>query len=117
MSDNMPAIMVTGSHIPFERNGLKFYRPDGEITKHDEAAILSVEDTCSHLELKELIVSEMAAVNYISRYTSLFSTPFLKNKRMVFTNIQALGVIFISLYLLHWGLKSLAWVEAIILYL
>ncbi|EMS8574920.1 O-antigen biosynthesis phosphomannomutase RfbK [Salmonella enterica] len=82
MSDNMPAIMVTGSHIPFERNGLKFYRPDGEITKHDEAAILSVEDTCSHLELKELIVSEMAAVNYISRYTSLFSTPFLKNKRI-----------------------------------
>ncbi|ECF0056067.1 phosphomannomutase CpsG, partial [Salmonella enterica subsp. enterica serovar Coeln] len=73
---------VTGSHIPFERNGLKFYRPDGEITKHDEAAILSVEDTCSHLELKELIVSEMAAVNYISRYTSLFSTPFLKNKRI-----------------------------------
>jgi len=30
--DNMPAIMVTGSHIPFDRNGLKFYRPDGEIS-------------------------------------------------------------------------------------
>lgn len=24
--DAMPAIMVTGSHIPFDRNGLKFYR-------------------------------------------------------------------------------------------
>jgi phosphomannomutase len=36
-----PAIMVTGSHIPFDRNGLKFYRPDGEIAKADEAGILA----------------------------------------------------------------------------
>lgn len=36
-----PAIMVTGSHIPFDRNGLKFYRPGGEITKADEAGILA----------------------------------------------------------------------------
>lgn len=34
-----PAVMVTGSHIPDDRNGLKFYRPDGEIDKDDEAAI------------------------------------------------------------------------------
>ena len=33
--------MVTGSHIPFDRNGLKFYRPDGEITKADEAGIVA----------------------------------------------------------------------------
>jgi len=32
-------LMVTGSHIPDDRNGVKFYRPDGEIDKHDEAAI------------------------------------------------------------------------------
>lgn len=37
----LPAIMVSGSHIPFDRNGLKFYRRDGEITKADEAAILA----------------------------------------------------------------------------
>jgi phosphomannomutase len=37
--DAIPAIMVTGSHIPFDRNGLKFYRPDGEINKADEQAI------------------------------------------------------------------------------
>lgn len=43
MEDGVPAIMVTGSHIPFDRNGLKFYRPEGEITKEDEAAILAVE--------------------------------------------------------------------------
>ena len=34
------AIMVTGSHIPADRNGLKFYTPAGEITKAHEAAIL-----------------------------------------------------------------------------
>jgi phosphomannomutase len=39
----VPAIMVTGSHIPGDRNGLKFYRPDGEIDKQDEAAILAAE--------------------------------------------------------------------------
>ncbi|MDP1731233.1 MAG: phosphomannomutase, partial [Devosia sp.] len=34
-----PAIMVTGSHIPADRNGLKFYTPLGEITKDDEEGI------------------------------------------------------------------------------
>ena len=32
-------IMVTGSHIPADRNGIKFYRPDSEINKQDEQAI------------------------------------------------------------------------------
>ncbi len=39
-----PAIMVTGSHIPADRNGLKFYRADGEIDKADEAGILNSVD-------------------------------------------------------------------------
>ncbi len=34
------AVMITGSHIPADRNGLKFYVPTGEISKADEAAIL-----------------------------------------------------------------------------
>ncbi|KEP68491.1 phosphomannomutase [Thioclava dalianensis] len=33
------AIMVTGSHLAADRNGLKFFRPAGEITKSDEQAI------------------------------------------------------------------------------
>jgi len=32
-------IMVTGSHIPADRNGIKFYKTDGEILKNDEGAI------------------------------------------------------------------------------
>jgi phosphomannomutase len=39
LSRGLPAIMVTGSHIPADRNGLKFYA-DGEITKGDEEAIM-----------------------------------------------------------------------------
>ncbi|MEB2847469.1 phosphomannomutase [Rhizobiales bacterium RZME27] len=33
------SLMVTGSHIPADRNGIKFYRPDGEIDKTDEQEI------------------------------------------------------------------------------
>lgn len=40
LSRAAPAVMITGSHIPEDRNGLKFYRPDGEIDKQDEAALL-----------------------------------------------------------------------------
>lgn len=38
-----PAIIITGSHIPFDRNGVKFYTPQGEITKADETAIASTQ--------------------------------------------------------------------------
>ena len=38
--ENSPAIMITGSHIPFDRNGIKFYRADGELMKEDEAPLL-----------------------------------------------------------------------------
>lgn len=41
MTAGAAAVMVTGSHIPADRNGLKFYTPAGEITKADEAAILA----------------------------------------------------------------------------
>ncbi|WP_347100747.1 phosphomannomutase [Sagittula stellata] len=33
------AVMITGSHIPADRNGLKFYVPSGEISKADETRI------------------------------------------------------------------------------
>jgi phosphomannomutase len=39
MTKGRPSIMVTGSHIPADRNGIKFYLPTGEITKRDELAI------------------------------------------------------------------------------
>ena len=36
-----PHVMVTGSHIPFDRNGIKFGKPAGEVLKRDEAGILA----------------------------------------------------------------------------
>ncbi|WP_036796266.1 phosphomannomutase [Photobacterium kishitanii] len=83
MQDNMPAIMVTGSHIPFDRNGLKFYRPDGEINKADELAILEAISVFEAVtDLPELIVNDKAAVQYIERYTSLFDSKMLTGKRI-----------------------------------
>ena len=38
---HLPTIMVTGSHIPADRNGIKFNHPNGEITKADEQGIVS----------------------------------------------------------------------------
>lgn len=39
MSRNVAAVMVTGSHIPADRNGLKFYLASGEISKPEEDTI------------------------------------------------------------------------------
>ena len=83
MQDKMPCIMVTGSHIPFDRNGLKFYRPDGEITKADEQAILTADVEFAALSaLPELQVRPEAAAAYCQRYSSLFSADLLAGKRI-----------------------------------
>ncbi|OKP01948.1 phosphomannomutase [Xenorhabdus eapokensis] len=83
MQDGMPCIMITGSHIPFDRNGLKFYRPDGEISKEDEEAILSAEVIFEPLtEMIQLTVLSDAAEAYINRYLSLFSESLLAGKRI-----------------------------------
>lgn len=41
MGAGAAAVMATGSHIPADRNGLKFYTPHGEIDKAQEAAIVA----------------------------------------------------------------------------
>ncbi|TVP10601.1 phosphomannomutase [Shewanella sp. KCT] len=83
MEDGVPAIMVTGSHIPFDRNGLKFYRPDGEITKEDEISILAVSAVIPSFEVLPLpSVQRRATENYLVRYLSIFSANLLKGKRI-----------------------------------
>lgn len=83
MQDKVPAIMVTGSHIPFDRNGLKFYRPNGEITKADELAILANNSELIKTDLYGLPeVSDAAAKGYIKRYLDLFSPTLLAGKRI-----------------------------------
>lgn len=39
LKNRAASLMVTGSHIPADRNGIKFYSPDGEIDKAAEAEI------------------------------------------------------------------------------
>ncbi len=45
MSRKRASLMVTGSHIPADRNGIKFYRPDGEIDKNDELHITRIAES------------------------------------------------------------------------
>lgn len=83
MQDNMPCIMVTGSHIPFDRNGIKFYRPDGEITKADEQAILTENVDFNAINtLPDLTVDCRATELYRARYTDLFDADLLVGKRI-----------------------------------
>ena len=49
LENRLPAIMVTGSHIPDDRNGIKFNKPSGEVLKEDEqgmaAQVVEVNET------------------------------------------------------------------------
>ncbi|QGY00722.1 phosphomannomutase [Methylobacterium mesophilicum SR1.6/6] len=81
------AVMVTGSHIPEDRNGLKFYRPDGEITKTDEAAILAaleaVADTDAATATPAPATPEPDAIaRYRRRYGEAFVPEILKGLRI-----------------------------------
>ena len=83
MLNKIPCIMITGSHIPFDRNGLKFYTPDGEITKQDELSILSDYSEFGCLSsLPDLIADSSGGELYIERYTSLFNDDFLSGKKI-----------------------------------
>jgi phosphomannomutase len=83
MQDIMPSIMITGSHIPFDRNGLKFYRPDGEISKDDEQRILNTDVHFNPIsDLPKLEVNMHASKAYLQRYTELFDASILSGKRI-----------------------------------
>ncbi|WP_062016815.1 phosphomannomutase [Aureimonas sp. AU4] len=77
----VPAVMITGSHIPDDRNGLKFYRPDGEIGKADEAAILAIEDpfgSASAGESGTVVADGTLIERYLARYTRFFAPDALE---------------------------------------
>jgi phosphomannomutase len=78
MQDGVPAIMVTGSHIPFDRNGLKFYRPTGEITKADELAIVDTRENLTTFDAKLPEVNPAGAANYIQRYCAVFTPGIMR---------------------------------------
>lgn len=78
MAQNAPCIMITGSHIPDDRNGLKFYRADGEIDKDDEAAIsaayTALPGDLAARKATNQPVNNQAIDAYAERYIKLFGT-------------------------------------------
>lgn len=82
----IPSIMVTGSHIPPDRNGLKFYRPDGEIDKADEAAIAALAAASSdpaEVPTEPLPAADAAAgQRYLERYQRFFGKGMLSGWRI-----------------------------------
>lgn len=92
MADAVPCIMITGSHIPFDRNGIKFYRPDGEITKADETAILNASAIMPALPAPSRgEVSEAANKAYSERFTHWFPGEPLKGWRVGLYQHSAAG--------------------------
>ncbi len=76
------AVMVTGSHIPDDRNGLKFYRADGEIDKANEARI-----TARFAPLETPLPEDIAPLPglcaaYADRYRAFFGPEALAGLRV-----------------------------------
>lgn len=78
------AIMVTGSHIPADRNGLKFYTIKGEISKQDEQAILAASGQSwpNAQAQPELVEAPDAASAYVARYVSAYGPQALAGLRV-----------------------------------
>ena len=78
------AIMITGSHIPADRNGLKFYTPSGEIGKDDEDAIKATLPAAQSEKTSAPGPREIGAGSaaYISRYVTAFGPTSLHGLRL-----------------------------------
>jgi phosphomannomutase len=97
MATRAGAIMVTGSHIPDDRNGIKFYMPAGEILKSDEQAISATYATLKGEPVGDAfdadgmlkVTTELGEPNpqanadYIRRYTELFPKDCLSGLKIV----------------------------------
>jgi len=82
MGDNIPSIMITGSHIPFDRNGIKFYTPIGEITKVDEYNIVNNSNQIQLTKGSLPHTQDIAATNYMNRYANFFGDKCLSNLKI-----------------------------------
>jgi phosphomannomutase len=84
IKEKQPAIMITGSHIPFDRNGIKFYRPDGEINKQDEQRILTAQIEIPPIQKLDHLpnVNSNAESLYLKRNCNLVHDGLLKGKRV-----------------------------------
>lgn len=83
LEQKIPAIMVTGSHIPDDRNGIKFNKCSGEVLKSDEAGmakqVVEIQDAdfdaagwFTKKNSSARTVHAEATKNYIRRYLDVF---------------------------------------------
>jgi len=96
LENGCPAIMVTGSHIPADRNGIKFNKCTGEILKYDEEQIreqvVEVDDSIfdgSPFGLPEENID--ARINYVNRFTKTFPSDCLAGKKIGIYQHSAVG--------------------------
>lgn len=90
VSNQIPSVMITGSHIPEDRNGVKFNTPYGEVLKEDEELIISQIVTVGdnlfdengmflqNIELPK--VCDLAYQQYVGRYLNFFPQDCLSGK-------------------------------------
>ncbi len=98
---DIPTVMVTGSHIPEDRNGIKYTKREGEILKHDEAgirgqAVILVEGLFDEkgmflIEENPLISSSEASDLYTDRYLEFFPGNCLSGKKIGVYQHSAVG--------------------------
>jgi phosphomannomutase len=100
IQQQIPAIMVTGSHIPDDRNGIKYNKASGEILKDDESGIRQQSvDLPDHFDDKGMFQKpvELGALNqdaeqsYIRRWTEAFPSDCLYGKRLGLYGHSAVG--------------------------
>lgn len=83
MGAGAAAVMVTGSHIPADRNGLKFYLPHGEVAKADEAAILAaLGRRPAGRTGPETVVNAGVGRAWVARYATAFGPRALEGLRL-----------------------------------
>lgn len=98
----MASIMVTGSHIPDDRNGIKYNLKDREILKSDEAGITGAEieldenlfDGEGYFISKERVLPEAiseAREIYKERYLNFFPEGFLRGRKIGLYQHSAVG--------------------------
>ncbi len=100
--NRVPSIMVTGSHIPADRNGIKFNKSTGEILKEDEAGIreqlvriddnlFAQDSTFVSPPIEESTPTNCARDMYIARYLDLFPENCLKGRHIGIYQHSAVG--------------------------
>lgn len=82
---NCAGIMITGSHIPADRNGLKFYLPEREILKDDEQVISAAyrESAVTPAPAGASVAHCDAAESFRRRYLSVFGEGSLSGMKVV----------------------------------